>query len=173
MKINLKAGENMGLDLYIETKITEKKTGRVISRDYDFFEDNYIEICYWCSWSFEYIRDGLIEIANKYSGKKYTSEDFEIPFPENALHEIYGYLLENSFVSESEYKWSDSMAREMSNVENAWKLRRFIWGLECIKHTNTFVLNEIRKCIPDENDWKNLKENPQAFEWKFRIFNSY
>ncbi|MCM1313845.1 MAG: hypothetical protein NC040_04250 [Muribaculaceae bacterium] len=163
----------MSLDLYIETKITEKKTGRLISRDYDFFEDNYIEICYWCTWSFEYIRDGLIEIANKYSGQKYTSKDFEIPFPENALHEIYGYLLENSFVPESEYKWSDSMAREMSNVENAWKLRRFIWGLECIKHTNTFILNEIRKCIPDENDWKNLNENPQAFEWKFRISNSY
>ncbi|MDE6678196.1 MAG: hypothetical protein K2K02_04055 [Ruminococcus sp.] len=164
----------MGLDLYIETKITEKKTGRVISRDYDFFEDNYIEICYWCSWSFEYIRDGLIEIANKYSGKKYTSEDFEIPFPENALHEIYGYLLENSFVSESEYKWSESMSREMSNVENAWKLRHFIWGLECIKHgTPVFVLNEIEKYIPDRNELKNLKENPQAFEWKFRIFNSY
>ncbi|MDE6797216.1 MAG: hypothetical protein K2J36_04305, partial [Ruminococcus sp.] len=124
----------MSLDLYIETKITEKKTGRVISMDYDFSEDNYIEICNWCSWSFEYIRDGLIEIATKYSGQKYTSKDFEIPFPENALHEIYGYLLENSFVPESEYKWADSMAQEISNVENAYKLRRFMHGLECVKH---------------------------------------
>ena len=66
----------MSLDLYIETKITEKKTGRIISRDYDFFEDNYIEICYWCSWFFSDVRDGLIEIANKYSGQKYTSKDF-------------------------------------------------------------------------------------------------
>ena len=163
----------MSLDLYIETKITEKKTGRVISMDYDFSEDNYIEICYWCSWSFEYIWDGLIEIAKKYSGKKYTSKDFEIPFPENALHEIYGYLLENSFVPENEYKWSDSMSREISNVENAYKLRRFMHGLECVKHKNIFIFEDIKKYIPDENDWKNLNENPQAFEWKFRIFNSY
>lgn len=163
----------MGLDLYIEAKITEKATGRIISRDYDFPDDNYIEICYWCSWSFEYIRDGLIEIANRYSENNYTSKDFEIPLPENALHEVYGYLLKSSFVSESEYKWSDSMSQEVSNVENACKLRRFIWGLECIKHSSVFILNEIANYIPDKNDWKNLNENPQAFEWKFRVFNSY
>lgn len=163
----------MGLDLYIETKIIEKKTGRIISRDYDFPDDNYIEICCWCTWSFEYIRNGLIEIANRYSENNYTSKDFEIPFPENALHEIYSYLLKNSFIPESEYKWSESMSWEMSNVENACKLRRFIWGLECIKHSSVFILNEIANYIPDKNDWKNLNENPQAFEWKFRIFNSY
>ena len=93
--------------------------------------------------------------------------------PENALHEIYGYLLENSFVQESEYKWFDSMAQEISNVENALKLRRFMHGLECVKHKNIFIFDDIKKYIPDENDWKNLNENPQAFEWKFRIFNSY
>lgn len=168
-----KRGKNMGLDLYIETKIIEKKTGRIISRDYDFPDDNYIEICYWCTWSFEYIRNGLIEIANRYSENNYTSKDFEIPFPKNALHEIYSYLLKNSFISESEYKWSESMSREISNVENACKLRRFIWGLECIKHSSVFILNEIANYIPDKNDWKNLNENPQAFEWKFRIFNLY
>ncbi len=65
------------------------------------------------------------------------------------------------------------MSQEMSNIENAHKLRRFIWALECIKHTNIFVLNEMKKYIPEENDWKNLKENPQDFEWKFRILNSY
>ncbi len=164
----------MNMDLFIEAKIIEKKTSRVISRDYDFPDDNYIEICYWCSWSFEYIRDGLIEIANRYSGKNYTNEDYKIPLPESALHEVYGYLLKNSFVPESEYKWSDSMAREVSNVENACKLRHFMYGLECIKYSNTFILNDdVKKCIPDENDRKNLKENPQAFEWKFRIFIPY
>lgn len=76
----------MGLDLYIEAKITEKATGRIISKDYDFPDDNYIEICYWCTWNFEYIRNGLIEIANRYSEINYTSKDFEIPLPKNLLH---------------------------------------------------------------------------------------
>lgn len=48
-----------------------------------------------------------------------------------------------------------------------------MYGLECIKYNNTFIFKDIKKYIPDENDWKNLIENPQAFEWKFRIFNSY
>ncbi|MBO5104562.1 MAG: hypothetical protein J6B74_05810 [Ruminococcus sp.] len=163
----------MGLDLYIEAKITERATGRIISKDYDFPDDNYIEICYWCTWNFEYIRNGLIEIANRYSEINYTSKDFEIPLPKNSLHEVYKYLLKSSFVPESEYKWSDSMSQEVSNVENACKLRRFIWGLECIKHNNTFILNEVKKYIPDQSDWENLNRNPQAFEWNFRVFNSY
>lgn len=160
----------MSLDFYIEAKISDRKTNLAISRTE---HGRYFEICHWRSWFFSDIRDGLIEIANKYSGKNYTNEDYKIPFPENALHEIYGYLLENSFVPESEYKWSDSMAQEISNVENAWKLRRFMHGLECVKNKNIFIFDDIKKYIPDENDWKNLNENPQAFEWKFRIFNSY
>lgn len=160
----------MSLDFYIEAKISDRKTNLAISRtEYG----RYFEICWWRSWFFSYIRDGLIEIANRYSGKNYTNEDYKIPFPESALHEVYGYLLKNSFVPENEYKWSDSMAREISNVENAYKLRRFMHGLECVKHKNIFIFEDIKKYIPDENDWKNLNENPQAFEWKFRIFNSY
>ncbi|MDE5619421.1 MAG: hypothetical protein K2I80_02705 [Ruminococcus sp.] len=120
----------------LKQKIIEKTTGHIISKNYDFPDDNYIEICYWCSWSFEYIRNGLVEITNKYSENNYTSKDFEIPLPKNSLHEVYSYLLKSSFVPESEYKWSESMSREMSDIEDAHKLRHFIWGFECIKHTN-------------------------------------
>lgn len=160
----------MSLEFYIEAKISDRKNNLAVSRTEC---GRYFTICWWRSWFFSDIRDGIIEIANKHSGKNYTNEHYKIPLPESALHEVYGYLLENSFVPESEYKYPDSMAQEMSNVENACKLRHFIWGLECIKHNNTFVLNDIKKHIPDENDWKNLNENPQTFEWKFRIFNSY
>ncbi len=160
----------MSLDFYIEAKVSDRKKHLAVSRT-EF--GRYFEICWWRSWFFSDIRDGMIDIANKYSKKNYTNEDYKIPLPESALHEVYGYLLKNSFVPESEYKWSDSMARETSNVENAQKLRHFMHGLECIKYNNTFILNDIKKYISDENDWKNLNENPQAFEWKFRIFNSY
>lgn len=160
----------MSLDFYIEAKISDRKTNLAISRtEYG----RYFEICYWRSWFFSDIRDGLIEIANMCSEKKYTNEDYKIPLPENALHLVYGYLVKNSFVPVNKYIYPDSMAREILNVENAHKLRIFIHGLECINHNNTFISGDIKKYIPDENDWKNLNENPQAFEWKFRIFNSY
>lgn len=110
----------MSLDFYIEAKISDRKTNLAISRtEYG----RYFDICYWFSWSLSDIRDGLIEIANKYSGKNYTNKDYKIPLPENALHDVYGYLLKNSFIPENEYKWSDSMAWEISNIQNAHKLR--------------------------------------------------
>ena len=174
----------MGLDLYIEARISEKKTGKVISSDeYGEYADDedkgFFEICWWCSRDFCDIRAKMIEISNKYAGTNYTDSDFVVPIPQSALREIYAYIVKRSYLPDHEYfealpcniEWRERGTYEKMNLVNAEKLHDLLWTLNLIKYDNDICID--KKYIPDEKDLKLLKENPQAYEWEFRIFNSY
>ncbi|MBD5159604.1 MAG: hypothetical protein HDT23_05105 [Ruminococcus sp.] len=90
----------MGLDLYIEALIREKKTGRVISNPY---EDGFFEVCWWCGHDFGDIIDKMIDICNRHMNTSYTDEDDEIPVPQSALRDIYALLVKRSYLPDDEY----------------------------------------------------------------------
>lgn len=183
----------MGLDLYIEALIKEKKTGRIISNPYkDGYncgtclngytykikkENGFFEVCWWCSWNFVDIRHKMIDICNKHLNTNYTDEDFEIPLPQSALREIYALLVNRSYLPDDEEfevlpcntEWEERLSYETMNLVNADKLLGIIRQLKCINYYNDASC----EYIPDKNDRQAFEENPQAYEWEFRISNSY
>ncbi len=174
----------MGLDLYIEARIREKKTGRVISSgeygEHASEEDKgFFEICWWGGWLFCDIRAKMIEICSQYLGTNYTDSDFAIPTPQAALREIYAYLIKRSCVPEdecfemysSDFEWQERGSYEKMNLANAEKLHDILWILNSIQYDNDVDIG--KKYISDDTDRKFFKENPQAYKWEFRIFNSY
>ena len=177
----------MGLDLYIEARIREKKTGRFISSDqYEEYADEedkgFFEICWWCSRAFYGIRSKMIEISNRHAGTDHTDSDFIIPVPQAALRDIYAYLVNRSCLSDDEHfeaipcevEWKERFSYEKMNLINAGKLHDLLWILDSIKHSNDFWADGIiKEHIPVTSDLISLKEDPQAYEWEFRIFNSY
>ena len=177
----------MGLDLYIEARIREKQTGRVISADpyeecVDEDDKGFFEICWWCSRAFFDIRSEMIRISNRYAGTGYTDSDFAIPVPQAALHDIYAYLVKRSCLHDEEHfealpcetEWEERFSYEKANLLNADKLHDLLFILDSIKYSNAFWTDHIIKdCIPGTGDLMSLKTDPQAYEWEFRIFNSY
>lgn len=174
----------MGLDVYIEARIKEKTTGRIISSNNNFeYDDNddegFFEVCSWCSRAFSDVRDGMINICNKYSDINYNRNDFVIPVPQIALREIYGYLLKRSYISEldAQYSenndddWLNKHCYENDNLYNAVKIHSLLAELERIKYENvTFDYSEF---IPYKKDLMAFEKLPQSYDWEFRIFNSY
>ena len=171
----------MGLDLYIEARIREKKSGRIISSDELECDDDkgYFEICWWCGWKYYDLRAKMIEICNKHAGTNYTDTDFSISIPQSALREIYACIVNSSYIPDDEpfevlpcnVEWQVRGSYEKMNLINAEKLHDILWNLNSIAYDNDIYIEE--KNIPDKNDLKLLEENPQAYEWEFRIFNSY
>ena len=178
----------MGLDIYIEARICEKNTGRVISSsdcsEYDVCDEDkgFFEICSWNSRIFSDIRTKMIEISNKYAGTDYTDADFVIPIPQSALREIYAYIVNRSCLSDDEcfevspcdIEWEVRAGYEKTNLINAGRLHDLLYMLNIIKSdTNVSVSDTVEKYISDKNDLKHLEENPKEYRWEFRIFNSY
>lgn len=177
----------MGLDLYMEARIKEKKTGRIISSDiYEEYADDedkgFFEICWWCSWVFCDIRSKMIEISNSYGGTDHTDSDLVIPVPQAALRDIYAYLVNRSCLPDEESfqavpretEWEERLTYEKMNLTNAGKLHDLLRILQSIKHSDAFwTEGMIKEHVPSASDLTSLEENPQAYEWEFRIFNSY
>lgn len=178
----------MGLDLYIEARIREKKTRRIISvssGDEYVYEDDigFFEICWWCSWIFEDIRAKMIEICNRHAGTHYSDSDNVIPIPQSALRDIYAYLVNRSFLPDDEclevlpcnIEWEERNSYEIMNLQNAEKLHFVLYVLKSTEFANYIPVDyhSGKKYIPIENDLKLFGENPQAYEWEFRIENSY
>ncbi len=169
----------MGLDIYIEARIKEKSTGRIIS--FFEYEDNegFFEVCSWGSYGFSDVRDGMINICNKYLNANYNSNDFVIPLPQSALREIYGYLLKRSYISDNDVQylennsndWLNKKCYENDNLYNAEKLHSLLIELERIKYEN--AISDYSEFIPDKKDRAAFEKSPQSYEWEFRIFNSY
>lgn len=140
----------MGHDLYIQARIKEKRTGRVISRgdsdDYGTEDDTgFFDICWWCGSPECDVRIRMIEICGSHGGTDYTDSERICP-PENS-----------------------------SNLPHAHKLHDLIATLDEINDENK-VLDACflyKEYIPDEKDLRHFYENPLAYEWEFRIWNSY
>lgn len=170
----------MGLDIYIEARIKEKSTGKIIS--FFEYEDNegFFEICSWHSYGFSDVRDGMINICNEHLKASYNSNDFVIPVPQTALREIYGYILKRAYISVHDVQylennsndWLNKKCYESENLYNAEKLHGLLAELESIKYENV-TFDDYNKFIPDKKDCMNLKKSPQSYDWEFRIFNSY
>lgn len=177
----------MGLDLYIEARIREKKTDQIISDKQEHFpldeDSGFFEICWWCGWTFGDIRDKMIDISNRHAGTDHAHSDFRIPVPRSALREIYAYIVQRCCLSpkesldEEKYRecpWELRMGYEKMNLANADKLLDLLRILQEIEQDNhTYFPDEYKEHISDENDLKLLENDPQAYEWEFRIFNSY
>ena len=214
----------MGLDLYIEAKITEKGSKKCISVSNDPFlcpesdEDNYWFNVIWLFGQHSFpVRESLIDIVNRYTGNKYTCNDFEMPFPQSALREMcsclfgfcctpeeqrFEYHLKKGFgnisshkkpckITYSEYSsescdWDEHQGDEMYFLHHALRLRGFIYLLDRIHYENEYIplvtddsdiyypnVNLVDDCICKNSDLERLRENPQAYEWAFRIYNSY
>ena len=147
----------MGLDLYIEARIREKKTRRIISvssGDEYVYEDDigFFEICWWCSWIFEDIRAKMIEINRSF-------------LPDDECLEVLPCNIE----------WEERNSYEIMNLQNAEKLHFVLYVLKSTEFANYISVDyhSGKKYIPIENDLKLFGENPQAYEWEFRIENSY
>ena len=175
----------MGLDLYIEALIREKKTGKIISNPYkDGYaygkkqENGFFEVCWWCGHDFGDIIDKMIDICNRHMNTSYTNKDDEIPVPQSALREIYALLVKRSYLPDDEYfevmpcniEWEQRSSYEITNLINADKLHNIIYQLKCIEYYNDPVTSSY---IPNPEDRKAFEDNPQNYEWKFRIIISY
>lgn len=181
----------MGHDLYIQARIREKRTGRVISRgdsdDYAAQEDiGFFDICWWCGSLECDVRIKMIEICSSHGGTDYTDSDLFIPIPPSALRAVYAHVVncccfpeDKSFRNLTlETGWMpphDRNAYEKANLLNADKLHDLIATLDEINDENKvwdacFLYQEY---IPDEKDLRLFYENPLAYEWEFRIWNSY
>ena len=97
----------MGLDLYIEAKITEKATGRCISAcdpsytesplpdpsDDIFAEDGqYFCVRWMCGWDAGAVLNSWISVINRHQKTAYTGKETLIPFPQSALREMCSCL---------------------------------------------------------------------------------
>lgn len=175
----------MGLDLYIEARIKEKKTGKIITvTENDEYEEEkgYFEVCYWPTWTFADIRMGLISICNRHGEGQFTDSDFWIPIPQSALRDIYEYLMRRACLTvgeclelfPEEEVWSARYSYEIANLQNAEKVHEVWRLLSQIESENRFGGGEwVNANIASEEDRKLFEENPQGYEWEFRIFNSY
>jgi len=221
----------MGLDLYIEAKITEKATGRCISvpntkeiKDhwfkYDDPDEDHKHFCilWMCGQKAAAVRNSWIDIINRYMNTNYNYNDLRIPFPQTALREMcsclfsYGITPEDNrfLISVENGYWDKIQRNEQNNIpyEEAkeypsWNecaddeheflikandLRNFIYEIERIHYENKYEPLEADHCdglwrggswrLPDdfillEDDRRKFSEDPQAYEWSFRIFNSY
>lgn len=74
----------MGYDLFIETRIIERASGKpvTIKDKKRGLNGEWIQIAYTCSWTNYPMTEALVEIINRYSEKKYDLEDdHDIFFP--------------------------------------------------------------------------------------------
>ena len=126
----------MGLDLYIEAKITEKATGRCITmpdteearkrlldpNEFDPEACQYFTVLWMCGWDAAVPRNSWIDIINRYLKTNYSYEDIIIPFPQSALREMCSCLFSNAifpednrFLYEVESSYWDIQQREKDN----------------------------------------------------------
>lgn len=172
----------MSLDLTIDAKIFEKKTGRIISSEdgwcigeADEDDKGFFVVCDWRGWVARDIRDELIRICSKYTSSDHSLADFYIPIKHPALREIYAYLLERACPPESESfdepAWAVRGYYETTNLDNAKKLHDLILLLDSIEHGNTVHLDE--RFFTDKDSMESSEKDPQGYEWDFRICNSY
>lgn len=176
----------MGLDLYIEARIINRKTKQVISirqEDSSYAPENkgFFELCWWCGSEFLDLRKKFIELCNKYNHSNYSASDLIIPIPQAALREIYLCILNDAYLPEkSRYEWERWNSAENTwemrdsyesmNLLNAAKLHDLIRNLHEIEYNNEI---RMKKDYILAEEWKNLTKNPRDYPWEFRIFNSY
>lgn len=173
----------MGHDLYIQARIKEKKTGRVISHgdgdEYGTEDDiGFFDICWWCGSPECDVRIRMIEICSSHGVTGYTDSDLFIPIPQSALRAIYAHVVNCCCFPEDKSfpnLTHDRNAYEKANLLNADKLHDLISTLDEINYEKKVsdVYFLYQEYIPDEKDLRLFYENPLAYEWEFRIWNSY
>ncbi|MDE5698595.1 MAG: hypothetical protein K2I96_14490 [Lachnospiraceae bacterium] len=146
----------MGHDLYIQARIREKRTGRVISRgdgdDYAAEDDiGFFDICWWCGSPECDVRIRMIEICSSHEGTDYTDSDLFIPISQSALRAVYAHVVDCCCFPEDKFfpnptldtGWRNPHERnayEKANLVNAHKLHDLI-VVFCIR--NIFPMKKI------------------------------
>ena len=173
----------MGFDLYLEVRIREKSTNRVITRDewnlYEYPECGFQDICWWCGWNYCDIRDEMIAVSNRSLQTQYTAQEHCIPVPETALREIYAYLLRRSCVPDDEAfelcpgeeRWWMVESYEKMNLNNAMKLHDWMYAIQAVRCGGSFDFDD--SMFRDIQDKQRLEAHPDEYLWEYQIFNSY
>jgi len=162
----------MGFDFSIQARIKDKLTGEVISGSYSGYED----ICYWGSRIFLDHRAAIIEICNKYSDYQYSVEADPVMVSRSALREICAYIFrrccisDNELNKENDWRWREGY--EITNIDRAIKLHDFLVSLDYIEFKNTDT-GLAEQFISDPQKRALFEQNPQNYEWEFRIDNHY
>ena len=125
----------------------------------------------------------MIEICNSHAGTDYTDSDSFIPIPPSALRAIYAHIVncccfpENESFKNPPYKMElyERNLYEKANLLNADKLHDLISTLDEIKYEKkvSHACFLFKEYIPVESDLRLFEDNPLAYEWEFRIWNSY
>lgn len=219
----------MGLDLYLEAKITEKATGRCITAaapesppdpdDFDPEAGRFRCPVHWMCGSGAYpVRDDWIDIINRHQKSAYDYDETLIPLPQTALREMCSCLYSYLCVPESNrFEWDtkcgfwnirqreqetaapyrteqifDSIGWDLRHSEYQYRfwadaLHDFIGLIEQIFFENKYtplpaddfgIRSDGKMTFPDdfipaEADRVKFRENPQGYEWTFRLFNSF
>ena len=213
----------MGLDLYIEAKITEKATGRCITvpaGGAESEDDLYFVVHWMCGHDKYALRNSWIDILNRHQHTAYNYDAHRIPVPQTALREMCSCLHSYRCTPEANRftygdigcGFWDIGTREQETgrtyripgeqtYDTVWNLRehetdfRFkanalyalIGLLDRIHYENRYLplsafegdgIGAGPVILPDDyitapEDRFAFRENPQAYEWTFRLHNSY
>ncbi|MBQ8966555.1 hypothetical protein [Ruminococcus sp.] len=93
----------MGYQLYIEARIKERASGKVVSLHNKKDPcDEWLTIGWTCGRDAYPMTEALVEVINRYSDRQYDLEqDHEIYFPQKALREMCSCILSHACFPES------------------------------------------------------------------------
>lgn len=160
----------MGLDLYIEARISEKSTGRVISCA-EFSDDGYFEVCYWRGHCFQHMGCEIAFICLRNGGSTEDETFYDLPIP--ALSKIFECIEETDTLDG--YEWMETQIKR-----NLAALEGFMKVLEQIENGGTvdkgyFIGNspEGKKSIfNSDDDLAAFISDPSAYDICMRFIYS-
>ena len=117
----------MGLDLYIEARICEKSTGRIISCA-ELSDDGYFEVCYFRGYCFQSMGCEIAFTCLRNGGS--TEDETYYYFPLTLLDKIYECIEETDTLDG--YEW-----KEVQVKRNLAALEAFMKVLEQIENGDT------------------------------------
>lgn len=164
-------------------------------------DEGYFKICHWRERRFDELIGDIIGVCMEHDDVSFDHPDsYEMPIPLSALYDIYTCILKHSAqpiaktayyqddfgeeakIKEGVFDWLKLemyIADEALNLKNAANLHKYLLALHSIQCSiqysyrgkfQTDGLDEM--VIPDKNDLEHFIENPQDYNWEFRMVRS-
>lgn len=160
----------MGLDLYIEARISEKSTGRIISCS-ELSDDGYFEVCYFRGHCFQSMGCEIAFTCLRNGGC--TEDETYYYFPLTILDKIYECIEETDTLDG--YEWKDVQVKR-----NLAALEAFLKVLEKIENGDTvekeyFKRNSTtgkKSVFTSDDDLEAFIIHPSAYDISMRFIYS-